>query len=143
VSQAFAEHCVSIHSLLVVDQLVTEHVISMATSSNKRKLLLCKESWKLWLTETLIQIFLTNKNFMFISKQDTINEHSVSEQLSQWQVRIEESVQQKEFWKKQALCLPAVFVKNYAGLHWRMCQNQQRNYDLQMWFGYVNGSFNT
>jgi len=61
VSQAFAEHHASMHILLVVDQLITEHVISKATSSNtssKHKLLLCKESRTLSLTEMLIQTFL-------------------------------------------------------------------------------------
>jgi hypothetical protein len=45
--------------------------------------------------------------------------------------------------KTGSLSTSRICKKNYAGLHWRMCQNQQRNYDLQMWFGYENGSFNT
>ena len=49
---------------------------------------------------------------MFISKQDTIIEQSVSEQLSSDRLKQkEESVLTTEFWEKQALCLPAVLVK--------------------------------
>ena len=44
------------------------------------------------------------------------------------------------FGEGKALCLPAVLVQNYAGLHWKMRQNQQRRYDLQMQFGYENES---
>jgi len=55
---------------------------------------------------------------MFISKQDTTIEHSVSEQLSSDRLKQkEESALTKQFWENQALCLPAVLVKkNYAGL---------------------------
>jgi hypothetical protein len=61
---------------------------------------------------------------MFISKQNTITEHFVSEQLSSDRFKQkEESLLTKQFWNKQALCLPAVLVKNYDGLHSRMCQH--------------------
>jgi hypothetical protein len=44
---------------------------------------------------------LTYKNLMFISKQDTIIENSVSEQLSSNRLKQkEESVLTKQFWKK-------------------------------------------
>jgi len=46
VSQAFAEQRVSMHSVLVVQKLITERAVSKATASNtssKYNLLLCKE----------------------------------------------------------------------------------------------------
>jgi hypothetical protein len=48
----------------------------------------------------------------------------------------EESVLKRQLWKKQALCLPAVLMKNYAGLHSRSC-------DWKIWFDCENESLNT
>jgi hypothetical protein len=68
---------------------------------------------------------LTNKNFMFISKQETITKRSISEQLRSDRLKQKEvSVLTQQFWKKQALCLPAALVKK---LRWLTLKNVSKS----------------